>query len=158
MNNIKNTLMQHIISGQYKEAKKVSFDSMTQKDFYNVIMSIGFSTESIAIYTFICFLLKEYESAYLHQLAAVVISQGLSHLEGAYSSGLFHARRAVELAPNNISYKEYLLLFNAIPDKLLDDPEAKIIAEEIVSQDPTNSTARKTIDEITRTAKYNSKI
>lgn len=153
MNNIKNTLTQYIIFGHYKEAKAISFDNMSENDFYNLITSIGFATESIAIYTFICFLIIEYESAHLHQLAAVLISQGLSHLEGAYSSGLFHARRAVTLSPDIISYKEYLLLFNTIPDKLLSDSEAKKISEEILLQDPNNITALKTIYEIARTAK-----
>jgi len=153
MNNIKNTLIQQIVSGHYKEARAMSFDVMSEKDFYNLVISLGFATESVAVYTFICFLIIEHESAYLHQLAAVLISQGLSHVEGAHSSGLFHARRAVELSPNTVSYKEYMLLFNTIPDKLLTDTEAKMIAEKILVQDPSNITALKTIEEIARTGK-----
>lgn len=153
MNNIKNALVQHIVSGSYKEARAMSFDAIPEKDFYDLVIGLSFETESVAIYTFICFLLIEQESAYLHQLAAVLISQGLSHVEGAYSSGLFHARRAVELSPNTISYKEYMLLFNTIPDKLLNNTEAKLIAEKILMQDPINITALRTLDEIARSKK-----
>ena len=141
MKNIKNNVINYIKTGHFKNAQTISFDILPQKDFYDLIIELGFETESISIYTFICFLLMTDEKAYLHQLAATLISQALSHIDGAYSAGLCHIRRAIEIEPHNISYKEYLLLFNAIPEKLLNDQEAEYIAQEILKQDSTNLTA-----------------
>lgn len=63
---------------------------------------------------------------------------GLNHLEGAYQAAFFHAKKAVGLSPNDISYKEYLLLFYEIPEQLLTKEEATDIAKEILEEDPEN--------------------
>ena len=46
--------------------------------------------------------------------------------------------------------KEYLLLYYDIPDKLLSREEAEVIANALLSQDPSNVTARN----ILRNIKY----
>jgi len=134
--------MNYVNTGRYGEAKLLSLAILSYENFYNFIIILGFETGSIALYTFICFVLTENESSQMHQLAAVLISQALSHIEGAYSAGLFHARRAVELAlDTDISYKEYLLLFYDIPEQLFSDSEAKTIAQDILRLNPDNKVA-----------------
>lgn len=147
MKTIKNNLIKYILIGDFKNAKTISFDVISEKDFYDLIIGLGFEIESIALYSFIYFLiLEEREPAYLHQLAAVLISQALSPINGSYSVGLYHAKRAVEIDSNNITYKEYLLLFNVIPEKLLNDIQARKIAEEILAEDSTNNVALEIIN------------
>lgn len=51
------------------------------------------------------------ETAELHILASAVLCSGLFHSNGAYRVALFHTRRAVDLEPENIDYKEELLFF-----------------------------------------------
>ncbi|WP_278343214.1 hypothetical protein [Parageobacillus thermoglucosidasius] len=56
----------------------------------------------------------------------------MCHLPDAYASALYHAKRAVELSPEDVSLKEHLLLFYEIPEKLISKEEAKAIAQEIL--------------------------
>ncbi len=84
----------------------------------------------------------------------MLISQALSHIEGAYNTGLYHARQAIQIEPKNITYKEYILLFNNIPEKLINDLEAIAIAKEILKQDPTNATALQALTGVNKKGPY----
>src|SRR5205085_7137237 len=99
--------IEFIKAGKYQEAKHIVKD-MSHTEFYNFMIELGFDTNTLALYTFVVFKLLEQESAELHYCAAVLMGQVFCYVEGAYSMGLFHARRAAQLAPNDPSYKEYL--------------------------------------------------
>jgi len=105
-------------------------------------------TGLISIYTFVCFLLLEQESIRMHYCAAAILEYGLCTMKGAYSSALFHVRRAAELSPNDISCQRRLLFFFAIPDQVMDIKEAKSIAQKILLKDPTDAKALETIQKI----------
>jgi len=62
--------------------------------------------------------------------------------------GLFHAKKALELKPNDISLQEYLLLYHTLPDKLLSDQEAEQLAKNILKFDPNNSAALNALKDI----------
>lgn len=51
-------------------------------------------------------------------------------------------------SPNDDSCKEYILLFNALPEKLLSNVEAIEIANKILEIDPVNNTALSVINEL----------
>ncbi|MFJ8261013.1 hypothetical protein ACIQ4I_03495 [Rummeliibacillus sp. NPDC094406] len=57
----------------------------------------------------------------------VVTFEPLCHIEGAYQSAFYHAKKAIEIDENDVSLYEYLLFFNIIPDALLTNQEAKNI-------------------------------
>lgn len=129
-----------IILGKMREAEVV-FKEMNYDEARDVILEIGYETESITSYSFICSLLCEQESANLHYLASEILVNPLCFLVGAYNTALYHARRATQLAPNDISIKEYLLLFYNIPDKLISKEEAIEIAREVVKKIPNSKAA-----------------
>lgn len=143
---IKNFL-QSVKVGKFEEAKAYIKD-MSYEDMHNSLIDLGFKTECVSLYTFVTFLLIEKETAALHYCAAMLIAQCFVYIEGSYSMGLFHARRSVELAPDDPSYKEYLLLYYNIPDKLLNKEDAEAIANALLSQDPSNITARNILQNI----------
>lgn len=143
---IKNFL-QSVKVGKFEEAKAYIKD-MSSEDMHNSLIDLGFKTECVPLYTFVTFLLIEKETATLHYCAAMLIAQCFVYIEGSYSMGLFHARRSVELAPDDPSYKEYLLLYYNIPDKLLNKEDAEAIANALLSQDPSNITARNILQNI----------
>lgn len=135
-----NKFIEYITIGKFKEAKECLV-TLSQEQFYFFIIECGFDKGLLPLYTFVNFLLIENETAHLHRCAAVLIAQCFVHLEGAYSMGLFHARRAIELAPDEPTYKEYILLYYDIPDKLLSKEEAIEIATQLQQQDPGNIAA-----------------
>lgn len=55
---------------------------------------------------------------------------------------LHHALEAAKLSPSDGSLKEYLLFFNCVPDKPMDDAMAKSVTEDLAklgsSQDSVN--------------------
>jgi tetratricopeptide (TPR) repeat protein len=103
---------------------------------------------SIGIYTFIVRLLLEHEISELHSYAASVLE--LSLWEGAYTSALSHMRRAVELSPNNLIYKEYLLMYAGMPDCTFEKGEAIKLAQEVLAIKPLSDTALRTLEWATK--------
>jgi len=136
-----NSFMEYIKVGNYTAAK-LYIENFSHQELHDFIVGLGFDTGSIALYTFVALLLIERESPYLHYCAAVLMGQALVYVDGAYSAAFFHAQRAMKLAPDDPSYKEYLLLYYYIPDRLLSYEKARRIAESLLIQDPQNSTAK----------------
>lgn len=137
---MKEELKKLIILGKIKEAKDI-FKIIDYYEARDVILSIGYETESIIIYSFVCSMLNEGESAKLHYLASEILVNPLCFLSGAYNAALYHARRAVELEPDDISFKEYLLLFYNIPEKLIDKEEAIEISREVIKKNQNSKVA-----------------
>ncbi|WP_146130573.1 hypothetical protein [Laceyella sediminis] len=88
-------------------------------------------------------LIVKHEEATFHCIASHLMSLPLCSIDGAYNVGFYHAKRAVELSPEDASFKEHLLFYHAIPDKLLSDEEAEKIAKSILEMEPDNQTAKK---------------
>lgn len=138
---MKDTFSAAISKGLFSKAHNILIQIPQEKQI-NFLLEIVLESSSVAIYTFVVFLIIHTgETAHLHYCAAEILTVGLTYLEGAYSAALLHARRAAELDPKDFSYKEYLLLFYSIPEHLIDAYEAHTIAEEILVQDPFNRTA-----------------
>ncbi|HHW37560.1 MAG TPA: hypothetical protein GXX18_10040 [Bacillales bacterium] len=133
-----------ITSLKFNEAKAL-VDRLSINEFEQCILELCFKSESILFYSFIFDMIKEKESALLHYIASIVLSQPLCHIEGAYQAAFFHAKRAVELEDDDVELKEYLLFFNDIPDKLLNDQESKILAEKVIKIKPESQVANKFI-------------
>lgn len=127
-------LEQLILSRRFEEAKQ-GIKGMDMEELEEFLLVMAFDTYSIIIYTFVCDLISDSESAELHYIASILLSQPLCHIEGAYSASLYHAKKAVDLSPD-IGLEEYLLFFYDIPEKLLSKEEAKEIAKEVLKKKP----------------------
>lgn len=138
---MENTFESFVESGDFKEAEKLFFKTDSTK-VRDSLLRIGYDKESIVPYSFLCSLLIEHESSELHYLASELLSNPLCFLTGAYNAALYHARMAIELSPNDINYKEYILLFYNIPEKLITKEEAVSIATEILSVNPNSIVAK----------------
>ena len=139
--NICKILKEYILSGNFKKAKEIS-KSLEADELENYLVEIGYDTCNIMVYVFLCDILNEKESADIHCVASVVLTIAFSHLEGAYGAGYYHAIKAIELDPDNIELKEYMLFFySGIPEPLLPKNEAISIAKEILKKNPNHRTA-----------------
>ncbi|WP_342601071.1 hypothetical protein MHB48_08740 [Psychrobacillus sp. FSL H8-0483] len=137
-----------ILLGDFVKAKELA-SQMDMDSLRETLFLLAYDNENIATYGFISYLLLEEETSEFHYIASYLFSMALNHLEGAYQTAFHHAKKATDLSPNDMSYKEYILFFNAIPDKLLGNEEALGIANEILKNEPNNKVALSVISETT---------
>lgn len=144
--NDKEMLFQLLLDGKIDEAgiliKNIDRELLNE-EIQDILLEISFSKQSIVPYTVIFKLLLEDESANLHAFASTLLSNPLCWIEGAYYSGFYHQKKAVELQPQNVAFKEYLLSYNSIPDAILSDEEALEIRKQILKTDPNNETVKR---------------
>jgi len=138
---MKEKIKQLITSGDFQKAIEY-IENEDRNILEQVVLELGFDEESISAYSFVCYLINNNETAYYHYLASELLSTALCHLPDAYASALYHAKRAVELSPEDVSLKEHLLLFHDIPEKLISKEEAKAIAQEILKIMPNSEAAK----------------
>ena len=70
------------------------------------------------------------------------MSGAFSHFPEGHLAGYYHARRALELDPFNIHYKEYLLEFRIIPEQILSREEAVQLSKEVIKDKPDSYRAK----------------
>ncbi|WP_304154146.1 hypothetical protein [Megamonas hypermegale] len=142
--NICEILKEYILSGNFKKAKEIS-KSLETDELEGYLLKIGYDSDNIMVYVFLCDILNEKESADINYLASVVLTGPFAYLEGAYGAGYYHAKKAIELDPDNIGFKEYILFFYIVPEHLLPKNEAISIAKEVLKKDPNNIAALNTL-------------
>jgi hypothetical protein len=143
---LKDKIHKLVLNNDFNELENL-LENVDREELRSGILGFAFQSQSIVAYTIPCMLLIKKDTAELHYIVAEVLATALCHLEGAYSSALCHARRAVELDPTDVSLKEFLLLFHDIPEKLISTEEAKKIAAEVIKEKPDSSSARDILDE-----------
>lgn len=129
-----------VLSGNFVQAKHLS-SQMDMESLRDSLFLIAYEKEDITPYGFVNYLLLEKETAELHFLASFLLSMALNHMDGSYQTALFHATKASELEPNDITYMENLLFFYEIPDQLLSKGRATDIASQILKKEPDNQIA-----------------
>ena len=144
---IKQNLQETILAGKFFDAKAL-ITHFSQKEFSDTIYEIADETHTIIVYTFICSLLKEFPQ--YHFIAAEILLCSLiltsfssPDIPGIYNSALYHARKALELDPNNINYMESLLFFYSLPNQLISKTETLKIAQKILNLNPNHQYALK---------------
>lgn len=77
---------------------------------------MSYDLENIAIYSYYNYKIAKKENAEAHYQASLILSQILNTINGAYDMAFYHAKKAIELNPDNLEYKEYILIFQYYPD------------------------------------------
>jgi hypothetical protein len=142
----KHELEKCLASGDYAFAQ-VYFNQLSFPEAMEMVERLAFDTKDIALYTFVVSMLLKDEAARLHYLASVLLVMPFCFLDGAYRAGLYHARKCLELEPHNDDYKELLLTFYDLPDRLITNEEALRVAYEIVKNRPSSQFALKIISQ-----------
>lgn len=105
-------------------------------ELFKMMSIISQHEQTLTLYGYVVNLLLNQETAVAHQLASRVLVELLNTIEGAYVSAYWHAKRAVELAPEDIEYKLWLLKFKTLPGHLLSNDNAIELAHSIIEIDP----------------------
>lgn len=91
--------------------------------------------------------LESRNDARLHSIALDSLCNPLCHLEGAYLAAFYHAKKCIELEPNNMQYREFLLFFASVPNDVFEEKSAMNWAKDILKDDPNNEVAKNYIEE-----------
>lgn len=137
---------QNLLQNNYKNAEDIS-QKLSFREVFETIDRLAFDTKDISLYTFVVSLLLKKETAELHYLASNLLAMPFCFLEGGYVASLYHARKALELDPENINYKEYLLTFYNLPDQIMTKEEALKLAREVLKIYPDSGFALRIINE-----------
>ena len=113
------------------------------EELRNMLLEYAFDTKDIRVYTLMVELLSRSKKWQWHYLASLILCQPLCSLKGAYFAAYHHALEASRLSPSDASLKEYLLFFNGVPDKPMDDAMAKSVAEDLVRLGSSNELAKR---------------
>jgi hypothetical protein len=144
-----NIIKEHIRKGAFLEAiqwfKPDDYETLKQ-----ALFEIGSDEQNICSYVFICFLIQKREVSRYHSLASALLEISFCHLSGAYNAALYHTKRAYEISSGNIELQEQILLFNEIPEKVLSDEEALIIARDILKKKPDSMLAQEIVKQYER--------
>lgn len=131
-----------ILNGEFERVRQLMTDN-DFLDFEEAFIGAAQNTESVMFYTFIVEVMKEQESAELHDLAFLLLVYPLSEVTDAFKAAYYHAERSAELT----DYKEIksllqLLFLYTVPEPVLTDRQAYQVAKEILKLDPQNKIAR----------------
>ena len=135
---LENDIIDKVTLGEFRKAemlvKQISYDELER-----LLLKIGYDYgQSIIIYAFICYLIKQIECIEYHFIAESILCNPLCHLEGAYNTALCHNKRILEIEKQNIKAMTMMLFYRSLPTPLIGEEEAKNIAYEILKIEPNN--------------------
>ncbi|RIP36006.1 hypothetical protein BUZ14_04965 [Staphylococcus gallinarum] len=144
---MKDLIQKHVLNGEFESVNRL----MSQSDFMEfeeAYISSAHEVESIMFYTCILDMMKEEETAELHDLAFLLLVYPLSELEGALDSAFYHAQTSIKLTEGKeVKSLLQMLLLHAVPEPVISDKKAFDVARQILKLDPTNSVARNVLKE-----------
>lgn len=129
-----------VLEYKFNEASKLLIN-VDQLTIIRAIQNLGFDKPGALAYVFVSYLIIHEEKALYHYIASILMSGAFNYLPGAYLASYYHSKRALELDPSNIQFKESLLYLRRIPEKILSKEEAIQIAKEILNEKPDSESA-----------------
>jgi hypothetical protein len=103
---------------------------------------------NLLVYTFLLTMIAKNETSEIQLLTSRLMGITLNHIDKAELIGLYHGLRSAELDPENASILEYLLYFNHIPEKVLNDDMAIYFAEKVIKKNPNSSASKMTLSKV----------
>ena len=132
----------YVLNGKFEEIKNI-MSNIDFMEFEEVYISCAHEQENIMFYTCILDMMKDNETAELHDLAFLLLVYPLSEYEGALDSAYYHADSSIKLTDGNeVKSLLQMLLLHAIPEPVISDKKAFDVAKRILKLDPSNNVAR----------------
>ncbi|MCG7339805.1 hypothetical protein MHZ36_10920 [Staphylococcus sp. ACRSN] len=144
---MKGLIQKHVLNGEFESVNRL----MSQSDFMEfeeAYISSAHEVESVMFYTCILDMMKEEETAELHDLAFLLLVYPLSELQGALDSAFYHAQSSIKLTEGKeVKSLLQMLLLHAVPEPVISDKKAFDVARQILKLDSSNSVARNVLKE-----------
>ncbi|RIN80504.1 hypothetical protein [Staphylococcus simulans] len=139
---MKDLIKRHVLNGEFESVKRL----MSESDFMEFeehYISSAHEAESVMFYTCILDMIKDGETAEMHDLAFLLLVYPLSDLEGALDSAYYHAEASIKLTEGKeVKSLLQMLLLHAIPEPVISDKKAFDISKQILKLDSNNNVAR----------------
>lgn len=141
MDLFKEKIEQIIREGNMREAR----DLILELDFLKLdelLAKIGFDNrDMIQLYFLVLDMLGERDEVEIHRLALSLLSMPLCIIPGAYFGAIYHLKKIIDLEPDSVNDKEYLLSFYTNPNRLISDVEAEGLVKEVLRAKPNSTIA-----------------
>ena len=135
-------IKKHVLNGEFESLKQL----MSETDFMEfeeAYISSAHEVESTMFYTCILDMMKQEETAELHDLAFLLLVYPLSDVKGALDSAYYHAEASIKLTDGKeVKSLLQMLLLHAVPEPVISDKKAMEISRQILKLDPSNNVAR----------------
>ncbi|ARJ17030.1 hypothetical protein SHJJP8905_000201 [Staphylococcus lugdunensis] len=136
-----------VLNGNFDAVRELMSEA-DYLEFEEAYISSAHEVESMMFYTCILDMIKDEETAELHDLAFLLLVYPLSEAEGALNSAYYHAQASIQLTEGKeVKSLLQMLLLHAIPEPVISDAKALKVAKQILKLDPSNSVARNILKE-----------
>lgn len=144
---MKALIQKHVLNGEFESVKRLMSQTGFM-EFEEAYISSAHEVESIMFYTCILDMMKNEETAEMHDLAFLLLVYPLSVLQGALDSAYYHAESSIKLTDGKeVKSLLQMLLLHAVPEPVISDKKALEISRQILKIDPSNSVARNVLKE-----------
>ena len=144
---MKDLIQKHVLNGEFESVKRLMSQSGFM-EFEEAYISSAHEVENIMFYTCIFDVMKEEETAEMHDLAFLLLVYPLSELHGALDSAFYHAAASIKITEGKeVKSLLQMLLLHAVPEPVISDKKAFDVSRQILKLDPTNSVARNVLKE-----------
>ncbi|MBR0490501.1 MAG: hypothetical protein IJJ82_00445 [Clostridia bacterium] len=147
-------IRKNLICGNYEKVDEL-VKNMSISELRKLILDrICFNKEELSTYTYIQYRILNASSSELydlHMLACGILIIYFTYVEGAYASGLYHAKKALELEPNNPDAIKVVLDFWDLPEglhgeRLISKKYAKELAQHLLEIEPESEWAKEILE------------
>ncbi|MFP6334530.1 hypothetical protein, partial [Bacillus subtilis] len=129
---MKDLIQKHVLNGEFESVKRL----MSQSDFMEfeeAYISSAHEVENIMFYTCILDMMKEEETAEMHDLAFLLLVYPLSELHGALDSAFYHAEASIKITEGKeVKSLLQMLLLHAVPEPVISDKKAFDVSRQIL--------------------------
>ncbi|MCE5038740.1 hypothetical protein [Staphylococcus auricularis] len=142
---MKDLIKKHVLNGEFESVKRLMSETDFM-DFEEAFISSAHEVESTMFYTCVLDMMKEEETAELHDLAFLLLVYPLSEFKGALDSAYYHAESSIQLTDGKeVKSLLQMLLLHAVPEPVISDKHALEVARQILKLDPSNNVARNVV-------------
>lgn len=153
MSNLNNELRKRIIDGNFKSARRLA-EILDRDQLEEFIISQPYDkNEYIIFYFFLEDWALEVEDDKLFVIISTLMASCLNWMPGAYNVALRYLKMAIKMNPNDVYYKQFMLLFYEIPERLITLEEAVGYAKEVLEVLPNDKASLRIIKRIEKRKK-----
>ena len=138
--------LEHLNNAEFAKAETL-LNKTNLPQIKDTLLTFSCESESIIGLGFAMYMFNKSDDYFWCDCIIMLLLNPLCFIEGAYQLAYHHAKLMLDHNRSEENLVQ-ILFFNEIPEKLLSKDDAIKIAEEIISLNPKNETARNTLKKL----------